>query len=194
MNYMFNATINQDFSKRIFVVDNFYSDPYAVREYALQQEFIADLRYYKGKRTQEKFFVPGTKEVFESIIGSQINIWEEYGMNGVFQTCNAEDPLVYHTDLQQWAGMVYLTPDAPFECGTSMYAHKETRARHTSDPGIENAFAGGFYDKSKFELVDTVGNVFNRLVIFNGKCIHSASQYFGQTVEDSRLFHMFFFD
>jgi hypothetical protein len=193
MKFISNSTIN-DYNKRIFVVDNFYSDPYAVREYALQQEFKADLRYYKGKRTDEKFFIPGTRKVFETIIGQQINIWDEYGMNGVFQTCNSEDPLVYHTDLQEWAGMVYLTPNAPFECGTSMYAHKETKARHVSDPGIEVAFNGGYYDKSKFELVDVIGNVFNRLVIFNGKCIHAASEYFGQTIEDSRLFHMFFFD
>lgn len=193
MKFISNSTIS-NYNKRIFVVDNFYSDPYSVREYALQQEFIADLRYYKGKRTEEKFFVPGTKKVFESIIGQPITAWDEYGMNGVFQTCNPEDPLVYHTDLQEWAGMIYLTPNAPFECGTSMYAHKETKARHVSDPGIEVAFSGGYYDKSKFELVDTIGNVFNRLVIFNGKCIHSASQYFGQSLEDSRLFHMFFFD
>lgn len=193
MQFLTNSTINQ-YDKRIFVVDNFYSDPYAVREFALKQEFVADLRYYKGKRTQEKFFVPGTKKVFESIIGQPITVWDEYGVNGVFQTCNAEDPLVYHTDLQQWAGMVYLTPNAPFECGTSMYAHKETRARHISEPGYERAFDGGFYDSTKFELVDTVGNVFNRLVIFNGKCIHAASQYFGRDLEDARLFHMFFFD
>lgn len=188
-----NSSINQ-YDKRIFVVDNFYTDPYAVRDYALQQEFIADLRFYKGKRTQEKFMVPGTKSAFESIIGQPISMWDDYGMNGVFQTCNAEDSLVYHTDFQQWAGMVYLTPNAPYQAGTSTYAHKETKARHVSDPGIEDAFNGGFYDGTKFELVDSIGNVFNRLVIFNGKCIHSASQYFGQSVEDSRLFHMFFFD
>jgi hypothetical protein len=193
MNFINNSTIN-NYNKRIFVVDNFYSDPHAVREFALQQNFIEDLRYYKGKRTEEKFFVPGTKKVFETIIGQPIKIWEEYSMNGVFQTCNPQDPLVYHTDNQQWAAMIYLTPNAPFQAGTSMYAHKETKARHVSDPGIETAFDGGFYDGTKFELVDSIGNVFNRLVIFNGKCIHSASQYFGQTLENSRLFHMFFFD
>lgn len=194
MKFLTESNLNLNPDKRIFVVDNFYSNPYAVREFALKQEFIEDLRYYKGKRTQEKFFVPGTKKAFEQIIGQPITVWDEYGVNGVFQTCNAEDPLVYHNDLQQWAGMIYLTPNAPFESGTSLYAHKETKARHISDPGYEHAFSGGFYDKTKFELVDCVGNVFNRLVIFNGKCIHAPSQYFGQTLEDSRLFHMFFFD
>jgi hypothetical protein len=194
MTVLTRSSINPEFNKRIFVVDNFYEDPYEVREFALEQNFIEDLRYYKGKRTDIQYFVPGTKKVFEEIIGQKITVWEQYGMNGVFQTCNAQDPLVYHVDLQQWAGMVYLTPDAPYQCGTSMYAHKLTKARHDSDPGADTAFDGGFYDKTKFELVDSVGNVFNRLVIFNGKCIHSASEYFGQTLEDSRLFHMFFFD
>lgn len=191
--FITDSFINLNYDKRIFVVDNFYSDPYTIRDFALQQEFVEDLRYYKGKRTQTQYFVPGTKKVFEDIIGKKINVWDDYGMNGVFQSCNAQDLLVYHTDNQQWAGMIYLTPNAPFECGTSFYAHKETKKRHQDD-GIDDCFSGGFYDSTKFELVDTVGNVFNRLVIFNGKCIHAATKYFGQTLEDSRLFHMFFFD
>lgn len=52
----------------------------------------------------------------------------------------------------------------------------------------------GFYDRSKFELVDTAGNVFNRLVLFDAKCIHSANEYFGTNITNSRLFHLFFFD
>jgi hypothetical protein len=89
--------------------------------------------------------------------------------------------------------MVYLTPNAPYQCGTSFYAH-ESGVRHESDPNSDQAFAGGFYDKTKFKLVDVVGNIFNRLVIFDAKSIHAASEYFGTTIEDSRLFHIFFFD
>lgn len=191
--FLNDASINLNLDKRIFVVDNFYKNPHTVRDFALKQKFVDDIRFYKGRRTNQQFFVPGTKEIFEKIIGQKIKSWEQHGMCGVFQSCNAEDAIVYHTDYQNWAGMVYLTPDAPFECGTSLYAHKETKKRHQSED-IGECFSGGFYDKSKFELVDTIGNVFNRLVIFNGKCIHAASQYFGQTIEDSRLFHMFFFD
>jgi len=39
-----------------------------------------------------------------------------------------------------------------------------------------------------------IGNVYNRLVIFDGKNIHSGSEYFGTGLEDSRLIHLFFFD
>ena len=62
------------------------------------------------------------------------------------------------------------------------------------DPDSDKAFAGGFYDSTKFELIDTVGNVFNRCVIFDARQIHAASEYFGQTINDSRLFQIFFFD
>jgi hypothetical protein len=173
----------------------FMTDPYAVREFALQQEFDPNLDYYKGSRTKEQYIVPGTKEAFEKIIGKKITNWTEtHGMCGRFQYCTAEDDLVYHCDGQTLAGMVYLTPDAPFSCGTSLYAHKKTGLRNENDFEDTNVFEGGFYDKSKFELVDTAGNVFNRLVLFDAKCIHSANEYFGTTKENSRLFHLFFFD
>jgi hypothetical protein len=42
--------------------------------------------------------------------------------------------------------------------------------------------------------VDVLGNVYNRLVIFDASAIHSASQYFGTVKENSRLWQMFFFD
>jgi len=49
-------------------------------------------------------------------------------------------------------------------------------------------------DGTPFERVDKFGNIFNRLVIFDGGCIHAASEYFGITMDDARLWHMFFFD
>jgi glycosyltransferase involved in cell wall biosynthesis len=190
----FNVNVNQ--KPRLWIVDDFYADPYAVREFALKQKFEPNLDYYKGSRTHEQFIVPGTKEAFEKIMGRRITNWTEtHGMCGRFQYCTAEDALVYHCDGQTYAGMVYLTPDAPFSCGTSLFAHKRTGLRNENDFGEVNVFGEtGFYDRTKFELVDTAGNVFNRLVLFDAKCIHSANEYFGTDITNSRLFHLFFFD
>lgn len=179
---------------KVFVVDDFYKNPDEVRDFALKQTFVDDIRYYKGRRTKEKYLMKGLKEVFENIINKKITRWDEYGMNGVFQWCHSNDDLVYHSDQQNWAGVLFLTPSAPFETGTSLFAHKETKIRDSHEKGFENCFKGGFYDKTKFDLVDSIGNVYNRLVIFSGKTIHSASGYFGQKLEDSRLFQIFFFD
>jgi len=176
-----------------WVVDNFYADPMAVRNFAMKQEFVEEKDYYKGCRTKHQYFLPGTKEAFEKIMGIQIREWESHGMCGKFQYCTAQDSLVYHHDGQTWAAMIYLTPDAPYDCGTSLFASKNG-ARKSSDANIGTAFDGGFYDSTKFDLIDSIGNVFNRLFIFDAQNIHAASKYFGQTLEDSRLFHIFFFD
>ena len=195
MKYVPVSTINRQAQKTVWVVDNFYSDPYAIREYALNQEFAPDINYFKGNRSVEQFFVPGTKEAFERIMGIQIREWESHGMCGRFQYCTSQDDLVYHCDGQTWAAMIYLTPNAPYCAGTSLYASKSGHKR-AGDPNFnfDKVFSGGFYDGTKFDLVDSIGNVFNRLFIFDAQNIHAASQYFGQTKEDSRLFHIFFFD
>ena len=189
-------SVNITTKPRLWIVDDFYADPHAVREFVLQQEFEPNLNYYKGSRSNQQYIVPGTKEAFEKIIGKKITNWTEtHGMCGRFQYCTAEDALVYHCDGQTLAGMIYLTPDAPYSCGTSLFAHKRTGLRNENDFGDVNVFEEtGFYDKTKFELVDTAGNVFNRLVLFDAKCIHSANEYFGTNLTNSRLFHLFFFD
>lgn len=181
--------------KRLFVVDNFYNDPDLVRSFALQQEYEPSSDWYKGSRTYKQFLMPRVKKAFEEIMGIKIREWESHGMNGKFQYCVPENPLVYHYDGQTWAAMVYLTPDAPFSTGTSFYAHKQTKIRHIDEhPNADDCFKGGFYDSTKFELVDTVGNVYNRLVIFDARCFHAAAGYFGKDITDSRLFQIFFFD
>jgi hypothetical protein len=180
--------------KRLFVVDNFYNDPYAVRDFALQQEFYDDPGYI-GRRTRKQFFIPGIKEAFEEIIGQPIVKWEEHGMNARFQHNWSGEKLVYHCDEQKWAGMIYLSPDAPVECGTTMWRHRKTKIHHNTQEGIMNCFnQRTFLDKTPYEPVDVAGNIFNRLVIFSGGNIHSASEYFGDCLENCRLWQMFFFD
>jgi len=82
-------------NKRAFVIDNFYEDPYAVREFALQQEFFDDPGYI-GRRTRTQHLFPGLKETFESIIGEKISEWETYGI----QRCIVTKRLKYITTLR----------------------------------------------------------------------------------------------
>lgn len=198
-------SINQH-APAVIVVDNYYSDPDQVREYAMTLDFNPNVKYHKGSRTEVKTIFEGTKESFEKLLGKKITAWEEHIYNGVFQYCTAQEALVYHTDNQSYAAVVFLTPDAPPECGTSFYKSKfnglmaypkpSDCAKHgkSADELFEEMFAGNFYDKTRWDLVDTVGNVYNRLVIFDAKRVHAASAYFGDKMENSRLFHMFFFD
>lgn len=192
--------ISDNVNQTCWVVDNFYEDPDAIRKFALEQEYVEGGfgRGFIGRRTEKQFLFPGLKEKFEEIMGMKITNWEEHGMNGRFQNCHSGEPLVYHCDSQRWGGMLYLTPEAPYQCGTTLYAHKKSRARTYYDQGWDDSWkdipGDPHLDRTPFEPVDVVGNVYNRLMIFDASCIHSASEYFGTVIENSRLWQMFFFD
>ena len=193
-------SINKNYKPTSWIVDNFYESPGEVRRFALKQEYVEGGfgRGFIGRRTEQQFLFPGLKERFEKIMGRTITKWEDYGMNGRFQIAWSGEPLVYHCDSQRWGGMLYLTPDAPYQCGTTLYAHKQTRARTYYDEGWDVSWkdvpGDPHLDGTPFEPVDVLGNVYNRLVIFDASAIHSASQYFGTIEENARLWQMFFFD
>jgi len=189
--------LNKKIKPSFVVVDNFYQEPDKIREYALNQDFVANIKYHKGKRSIDpKFRFPGLKERFEEILNRKIKNWENYPVNGCFQYCVAEDKSVYHVDCQEYAGIIYLTPDAPPECGTCFYRSKKTHQMRISpnDSDYSTIFEKGFYDSTQFDLVDVVGNVYNRLILFDSQTIHAAPTYFGQDLHDARLFQLFFFD
>ena len=176
------------------VVDNFYENVDNIRLVALKLQFINHPDYHKGKRTEQVFRFDGLKENFEQILGNKIKNWDSYGVNGCFQICVAGDQLVYHYDMQEYAGILFLSPDAPPETGTSFYRSKITLKRKIEQKDIPITFKTGFLDSTQFDLVDIVGNVYNRLVLFDAQQIHAASNYFGDKIENGRLFQLFFFD
>jgi hypothetical protein len=176
------------------VMDNFYEYPDKLREFALTRDFEKHPNYHKGERTNATYKFPGLKERFEEILGHKITNWNSYGVNGCFQFCVSEEKLVYHVDVQQYAGIIYLTPDAPPNCGTTFYRSKNTKNSKLGDNDFHLVFGSGFYDSTQFDVVDQVGNKYNRLVLFDAQMIHAASCYFGNEKENSRLFQMFFFD
>lgn len=194
---------NQD--KGIIVVDNFYNDPDFIREWAIKEIKFSPSNYHKGERATSRFSIIGMKEKLETIIGKPIYNWnhDSYA-NGIFQFCTADQPIVYHVDNQTYAGMVFLTPDAPPSTGTAFYRSKVTGDYKFDDQkrstiNYVRAFQGknaemNFYDGTHFEKIDEVGNVYNRLVLFDAKNIHAATQYFGDAIDNARFFHMFFFD
>ena len=197
-------SFNQRMDKGFFVIDNFFENPNSVREFALKQKYF-DGEGAVGCRTRKQFLWDGLKEKFEEIIGEKIPDntdsgygWKDLGINGRFQSCKAGTPMVFHCDAQKWAAIIFLFPDAPIQSGTSFYRDKKTKVRHSSQIDWNNGgldiMSKTFLDPTPYEKVDTVGNVFNRLVIFNGGLLHSGNDYFGWDLESSRLFQVFFFE
>ncbi len=180
------------YNKRLWVVDNFYQNPDKIRAFALKESYSDDNRFYKGMRTLKPYRHPDLKLVFEDIMSEEITDFEGNN-NGCFQITSAENPRVWHCDGQKWAGMVYLTPDAPLRSGTRTHRSLRTGSRH-ADENLGDAFAMGNYDSTQFEIADDIANIYNRLVLFNARMIHSAGPYFGNHYTNGRLIQLFFFD
>jgi hypothetical protein len=194
--FRYNTTEFRDYTLPTFVVvDNFYKNPDKIREFALKQNFQENPQYHKGKRSiNPEFRFPGLKEQFEKILNRKIKDWHRYAVNGCFQYCIAGEAAVYHHDIQQYAGVLYLTPDAPPNTGTCFYRSKNTKKMKMGENEYASVFKTGHYDSTQFDKVDVVGNVYNRLVLFDAQLIHAAPTYFGDNLQNGRLFQLFFFD
>jgi hypothetical protein len=176
------------------VIDNFYENPDKVREFALQCNFQYHPSNHKGCRTDACYRFPGLKERCEQLIGRGIRNWTNYGTNGCFQYCIKGDETVYHSDTQQYAGVLYLTPDAPPNSGTGLYRSRITKKMKYAPEEYHTVFRNGHLDETDFEMVDRIGNVYNRMILFDAKCLHAGINYFGTDKENGRLFQLFFFD
>jgi hypothetical protein len=188
-----NSVEFNSFSPSYIVIDNFYKNPDYVREFALSCNFEYH-NTHKGKRTEQCYRFDGLKEKFEQLIGKKILSCDKYGTNGCFQYCINGDNLVYHIDLQQYAGVLFLTPDAPVKGGTCLLRSIHTKKMKVTHEDHNIVFQNGYLDASQFEVVDVIGNIYNRLVLFDSQHIHAAMEYFGDTKETGRLFQLFFFD
>ena len=121
---------------------------------------------------------------------------EKDSYNGAFQYTTSRDRSWFHVDSwNNWAGVLYMTPDAPVNGGTGLYRYKDGTRFEWEQKTRNNKkeMDRASQDVSKWELVDKVGNIFNRLVIFNANHFHCSMDYFGNGKEDSRLFQVFFF-
>jgi hypothetical protein len=182
----------------VIITDDFYTNPLEVRQFALGQEFKVRGNY-PGART-EPMVNDSIRDTIQALVlnaGGRITSFPNDGYNGSFQITYAWEKSWIHADsFNTWAGICYLTPNAPLTGGTATYRHKPTGAYFSTelnDEQAKDADADGS-DVTKWETVDTFGNVFNRLVLYRGKAYHMSRDYFGRTLENCRLFQVFFFD
>jgi regulation of enolase protein 1 (concanavalin A-like superfamily) len=65
-------------------------------------------------------------------------------MNGVFQITSGNDPLVWHSDSQDYAAAIYLTKDGPTNAGTSFWKDKKYGCRRPPSHSLENKIEVNF--------------------------------------------------
>jgi hypothetical protein len=183
------------------IVDDFYNNVDEVRAFALNQEFSARGNY-PGQRTAP-FITDSAKELIQDIIrpfAGNVTWWGD-DSTGAFQYTLSSDRSWIHSDYTtNWAGIIYLTPDAPLSSGTGLFKLKENGLRswkdqeHTEEENRNAIHHKYSQDYTKWEMVDKIGNVYNRLALYRGDLFHVSLDYFGDTKENGRLFQLFFFN
>ena len=186
-----------------YIIDDFYSDVDEVREFALKQDFSVRGNY-PGPRTKS-FINESVKETIEDVVKpfyGNVKYWGDEEYTGAYQYTTSRDRSWIHADqTTKWAGVCYLTPNAPLSAGTGLFKHKATgltMAPRKDDGSYDDELLAEVYkdaqDMTKWELVDNVANVYNRLILYRGDHFHMSMDYFGQDLYDGRLFQTFFFN
>ena len=201
---LFAAQLSRQPQGSLVVIDNFYNNPMQTRNYILSQEFNVRGNY-PGQRTisyasaelkhiiQRNIMAVGGK-IIDFPIPTTENADKIY--NGSYQFTTSRDRSWVHTDgYNNWAGVLYLTPDAPLSSGTAFYQFDDGAMGEDDQKILDNKAQTDTYsqDMTKWKKVDQVGNVFNRLILFNAKRFHMSMDYFGDSKENGRLFQVFFF-
>ena len=191
----------------LIVIDNFYKNAMDTRNYILSQPFNISGNY-PGKRTVS-YATEHLKEIIQKYIqpfGGKITMFpipnetdnktDNKTYNGAFQYSTSRDRSWVHTDkFNNWAGVLYMTPNAPTTAGTSFYKFYDGTTSEADVKIMDNLkeLDQNSQDMTKWIKVDEVGNVFNRLILFDSTKYHMSMDYFGVSKEDSRLIQVFFF-
>jgi hypothetical protein len=152
----------------------------------------------------EKLF----KEELEQLLGKEIKQLSD--MHSILTTCLSYPiPMEiasldnYNEKYEEWVGIIFLTPDAPFDGGISIYNNIPYNIN-----SIENILP---YDKNvkqhiidelnlkKFDIdrywkvEDTIENVYNRLVLLKKDLFYKSTCNFGTDLSNTRLAQQFTF-
>ncbi|WP_133510530.1 hypothetical protein [Candidatus Thiosymbion oneisti] len=181
----------------IIIIDDFYLNPEAVREEALQDDYrlkTSFTTFRSPKRTNAKVI-----ERISELTGMNLSAAPE-SLTGTYKIDPfgdaAEERTRIHADRRgNWAGLVYLNTPEQCKGGTNLYRHKRTGYKDNLQvPGIilkiELFYDGHFEDR--WQITDHIPMKFNRLAIYNAHRFHRETCFFGRSIEDARLVQTFF--
>jgi hypothetical protein len=178
----------------IISIHGFYDNPYEIRDIALNMDYTVTGNF-PGHRTIS-YLNDSIKNKIEQIMypyGGKITTFNDK-YNGAFQITYSWDKSWIHSDTHNtWAAVCYLTPNAPPSAGTGFFKHRETGLTKPTDV-IDKKIESEGQENFKWDMVQTVSNEFNKIIIYDSKLYHSSLDYFGDTLQNGRLFQVFFFD
>ena len=188
------------FEPKFMYFTGFYNNPDSEREYALSLEYEPGRNGFPGMFSTTKLpqeVSENIKEFFEkSIVHRKITKWD-HNFNTKFSYMTKDwNPHIHHDTETMWGAVLYLTPGAPHESGTGFYKHKatgyEANLRDRPETALNKLGEGKF--EHLWERTAYSPNAYNSLVVFRGNNFHKGMHGFGDSIEDSRLTQLFFFD
>lgn len=197
------------YNRFLLVKDNFYAEPAKVIAAARHAHFH-EPENVTGFRSTTVYHEPGIKQKLEKILGIRINRWDTDPEleNGVFyhgfsRGSKKEVPGV-HADYpaNDITVLIYLTPDLPVDCGTSLWKHKRTGVTDAVSSADARRLGMTLSDlrdeletdakkRSKWIEIDRVGHLFNRMVAYPSGVFHSATNHFGDSMKNGRIYQTY---
>ena len=135
-------------------------------------------------------------------------LWVETAADGATLNHNCVQVVGYneceprpHTDsraLCRYAAVLYLNPNVPETCGTSFYRQRLPNGQMGGNmvqpphSTLVQALGTRYVDFDAFAEDVAVPHRYNRLLLYRANMIHSATGYWGQTLEKKRMSAVFF--
>jgi hypothetical protein len=196
-------------------VDNFFDDPQAVRDLAFSLDFSEGGKKYPGKRTKllhevaPEYFnyfcrrLMGVFYDFRKFDNISWNIFTGFQLTTPYKNddCVIDKGWIHRDDNTFFAGVIYLTPEANLDTGTSIFDPKIIGQDPINRDKKEKLFATNVADQeikqaleennNKFIKTIEFKNVYNRMIAFGGEKFHGADSFSNDNTEQ-RLTQVFF--
>ena len=169
------------------VIDNFYKNPDKVANFAVSRQFD-----YTNQT--QSFATEYHKKVFEKILSKNITHWpeDEDTSNGAFRKCDRGNSKIELEDTE-WMAIVFLSRNVASNGGLITYKHRETGLHQAKSKRDKNAMASELDNKKAWEVVDKIGNKFNRCIVLKANQFHDCNKILDKNSE-SQIIQTFFFD
>jgi len=192
------------------VIDNFLKKPDKLRKFALNQSF------YTVNKMNFKGTFPGwrskdlrelNRDIFNQIFSKVVSIYHpndydqvNWEIESYFQSVPSKfkEGVIHHDHNTLLAGILYLHPQPAINSGTCLFKKND----HFNENDFVNGTLQNDYKKditsphtdyhTMFTEIMNVENIYNRIILYEGHEFHKANNFFGSTIEDSRLTLVFF--
>ena len=195
------------------ILDNFFKDPYEVRSLALKSEYFTAAssgqdNAWPGYRSN---ISPSFMERYMGKIKSILN--EDLKQDGIYFQWIDKSWVrgSAHFDLNKYTIVTFLNLKSYSNSGIEIYSEKQSQDSYNKVGKFESwkrnfyrsnrdPIKGFFFEKrvneynSQYKDPCVIANRFNRTVIFDSDCVHSAQNFFGNNIKDSRMTLISFLD